>query len=463
LLETADLLDFPGVANEYTAADLLTDEKLAKTPNLILTKVLKRGKTASIVVTSSRNLNIDGFSLLMRMNRYPAHPVQLMAGIRTWWESLGKSWPPKSRELPLNLVLTFSAALINDCRYGVGLGLHSVFDKMKGLSHLADPKIVRTFPTNYPQFPDGKIQVEASKLPKTLAAISGDVSFRRQFGDTAEALTEMAENGGKDYLLRALTEQARDTGRPVLVLERRKRVIAEFETLLNDTLPGEADPGEQRRADIEVVTKTIKKLLKSREHGDPGIKAGKLIQKLVNVDPESLDSLPRQAKTRQSRNPIRPFLEKQFNDWRERKSQEADFEELGLRESSMIARLLTYLIDSVNMKELDKWFLRNLGNIRKRRETSESRRFLATRMNNDLLGPTGGSIGQSHPTREKIHESIRKLANAEFEGITLEESPYYLSIVQPFIKKLEVVKAMETSERGEQPGDAELSNIVNRQ
>ncbi|MES2571076.1 MAG: hypothetical protein V4710_13600, partial [Verrucomicrobiota bacterium] len=106
-LSTADLLDFPGVANAYGSAEKRTDEQIGGSLLIGLTEVLKRGKTASIVVSRARSLDIDGFSLLMRVSRFPAQPKQLNTGIRSWLQAFGQPWPPQNKSMPLNLVLTF--------------------------------------------------------------------------------------------------------------------------------------------------------------------------------------------------------------------------------------------------------------------------------------------------------------------------------------------------------------------
>jgi hypothetical protein len=150
-LEVADLLDFPGVANNYGNATKHKDGDLAGKPVVMLTEVLKRGKTASIVVTGARSLDIDGFSLLMRLGKFPAQPVQLVAGISSWLRAFGHPWPPHGKAMPLNLIMTFCADLVNKVMSaGLRDGLQGCFDQLKSLGHLADPKVVNALATNYP-------------------------------------------------------------------------------------------------------------------------------------------------------------------------------------------------------------------------------------------------------------------------------------------------------------------------
>jgi len=463
LLDDADLLDFPGVANEFKGEDLLTDRELMTQSRLILTKVLKRGKTASIAVTSSRGLNIDGFSLLMRMNRYPSHPLQLNSGIRSWWVSFGKEWPPKAQDLPLNLVLTFTAALINDVAIsGVGHGLEQVFEKMRGLAYLADPKIVNTFATNYPQFPEGSIQIDSPELQKVLSKILEDQAFQRQFGENAESFREMAETGGKLFLLRSLRDQAIASQRPRLVAERKKLLLAEFGVLLEEALPGSEDVSSQRVRDLDDVITAIERCCDFRGRDLSYSEIGRKIQELINVDPDGLDMLPLRASrgaTKAAK--ILTFFEKQFSDWRDEKVRNCSDGEIGFDNSGKVARFLTYFIESVNIKELRSWFLTNLGNIKSRFEAAESRRYLAAKMNNELLAVNGNRAGAVHRPLEDIAEMIRVLADSELDGDeSKENSPYYIGLIEPFLEKVKFLKQCKASERGVQPGDPELIELV---
>lgn len=463
LLEVSDILDFPGVANEFKGENLLTNEALTTSSQAILTKVLKRGKTASIAVTSSKALNIDGFSLLMRMNRYPANPVQLNNGIRSWWKSFGKTWPPSSKELPLNLVLTFTAALVNGVsNSGVGYGLEHVFEQMKGLAYLADPKIVNTFATNYPQFSDGVLHAEGEKLDQVVTTILEDKSFQRQFGSNAESFREAAHTGGKNHLLSALALQAKASLRPVLLAEKEKRLISEFNRLLRLALPGEQDASAQRQRDLDLVLTIINQRLTSETSDISPITVGREIQEIINVDPEGLDTLPMRAARGSRATKLKPFIEKQLADWREQKTQHLSTQNLILGDMPDLGRLLTYFVEEVDTDHLRRWFITNLGNIKTRYEASESRRFLAAKMNNELLAVGDRFSRRPHRNPKDTHKLIRELADNEFTGEgEITSSPYYAGIIAPFLEKVAALKTSKASERGVQEGDSELLAALN--
>lgn len=149
--KVGDLMDFPGVANDYGSAERHDDHKVGTDLRIALTEVLKRGKTASIVVTRARDRDIDGFSLLMRLGRF--NQQQLVAGITSWLEAYGHPVPPQGKPMPINLVMTFCAKLINQViQSGTRQGLQPCFEQQKGLGWLADPKTINPVATNYPQF-----------------------------------------------------------------------------------------------------------------------------------------------------------------------------------------------------------------------------------------------------------------------------------------------------------------------
>jgi len=131
-LAKGDLLDFPGVANEVAnevkriAVWLdIPDERGARldkgqlfSPYLFFSKILKRGKTASIVTTYTKRLTIDGFTIFLYLDKYPpVNADQIQSGINTWWSCMAQGYDEKlggRSPLPLNLALTWWKELFDD-------------------------------------------------------------------------------------------------------------------------------------------------------------------------------------------------------------------------------------------------------------------------------------------------------------------------------------------------------------
>ncbi len=467
-LETADLLDFPGVANAHASADRITDEQLAAQPGRILTEVLKRGKTASVVVSSARNLDIDGFSLLMRIGKFPAQPVQLVAGVRSWLHGYGEDLPPRDKRLPINLVLTFGANLVNQvittgtARQGLGPS----FDQLKGLGHLSQPNVVTTFATNYPQFPDGHLVGTPTDQQNALHLIEADEAFRHQFGDNAASFEAMltTPDGGRDYFFRHLREQAANSTRPRLLGERRETLTETLSGLRQEALPGANDAAGQRNADLDAWVKAMQTILaeRARDHPDQDAAAwlSRRLRALLNVDPEKLDPLP--LKALPNKVSFRAFIEKQLRGWVADRSRVPEATETGLRDAAHANRMLGYLVEATDVAAIEGFLKDDLGYLTARADALHARRFLAGKMGTELLQ------GRARPTahrpldasRGSVNEVLVALAKKEdAQDFDLKTAPHFLSVIEPFWKRLEQVKTAGVGQRPPQPGDAEFAAI----
>ncbi len=473
LMENAELVDFPGVANEYKAADSLQDEQLAldwseqeggKKPLLALTQVMKRGKTASIVVSSARNLNIDVFSLLARMpagSIYPAHPRQLMDGIRCWFKSMGQSVRPQlSREkrLKINLVLTFSAQLLNLVQAsGMGAtGLKSVFEKLLPLRDLASPDVVESFCINYPQFPDGVIQVtEQEELRRLVEEIFADPFFRKQFPNTADSLAEMADLeegrfGGRIYLFERMAEQLRSTERTNLLAEKERAVRAEWESCISDALPPVFDDAEGNKQ-LQDIDRMLDAL---RAPTMPFKELAAQVLSFENVDAEVLEAMP------MNRSGNDMYCRNQISLWIESARRQELQQGLGFESVEHRSRILSYLAERLQETDADgqKSFCRwvnQLPTTHDRYECLERRRLVATYMVNKLF-----PIDSGHKSEEKCIAELNTLGD-DHGRIGDRTSPYSRSVVEPFIRTLEKLhESVTDTGRPPQPGDDELAAIV---
>ncbi len=468
LLQQADLVDFPGVANEHKNAERLTNDKLSfdyrnehgVRPLLSLTQVMKRGKTASIVISSARNLNIDAFSLLVRMPAgplYPANPVQLMNGIRQWFKSMGKAYNPLSRdgEMQINLILTFSATLLNVVNAsGTGVsGLSGVFSKLKSMGDLADPAVVRTFCVNYPMFPDGHIQIDTdARKREVIDMILADQHFKRQFNGTETSLSQMADleegsYGGRIYFFNALLEQIKKSRRLELLTAKMTQLEQEWNDCLAQALPP-ADGEDSHERDLELVIKAI------RENHDTASDAAiaKEILDFKDISPEMLEIAPT------GNQELYDYLQKQLATWQENSRRKPLQTSLGFENAEHRARVISYLVGSIDILPMYKWLCPVTRSLSHRQQRSELRRLIAIFFAK-LLFP---NTGVHRPERE----SVELLENMSTDNILTrdvakrENNIYYISVIAPFLNNLEKLKAAgQVGKRGVQPGDAELLTI----
>lgn len=466
-LEKADLLDFPGVANSYGNASRHTDASLAQNPIFALAEVLKRGKTASIVVTSARNLDIDGFSLLMRLGRFPAQPIQLVSGIRSWLKAYGQPWPPHGKALPLNMVMTFCSTLINQViSVGIRDGLHGCFDQLKSLGHLADPKVVNAFATNYSHFPEGKITDNLENQVAALNRILEDSAFHERFGDSKESFHEMYKNGGTDYVFQKLTEQASSSRRRDLVLARLQESAVQLQGLISQHVPS-AGAASIRQMALNGWRDGIRTRLKD-DFTDGGkqcvsSRLSRYLRYFLNIDPEELDEIPLNAIP--ARVNVRAFIEKQYGTWRSKRVSYPHLNEIGISDGTHASRILSYFIEASDFSAVELFFRDNLGYVGSRTESKHLRRFLAAKMTGAMMQCLSTTRHVNRPEvggAEAVKPLLEEYASLEeLQKYDPEKSPHYHVVILPLLQRLEEVAQSGTGNRPPQIGDDELLIISN--
>jgi len=467
-LEKADLMDFPGVSNEHDGWKKITNDDLASDLVRGLTEVLKRGKTASIAVSRAAELDIDGFSILVRAGKHAAQPKQLVSGIQSWMRAYGQKWPPQGRVMPLNLVITFCAKLVNDvCQGGIRNGLDSYFSLFNKLADLADPRVVTMFTTTYPWLiTEGRIQFATDKVREKMAEIFADKAFIERFGDNRESFEQMVANGGTNYFFQRITEQSATSRRPVLLAQRLQEARQRLVELLSPHLPSKDAAQDERNRALDAWIQGIGERLADQpkeEHDyDRAANLSRLLRRFLNIDPEELEALPRNAITQRTN--LRDFVERQFRAWRASRATISHFADLGFKDSAHAQRVLAAMVEAANIEEAVKFFRENLGTLSGRRDAQDCRRFLAVKMNCELLG--GQAENAPHDAEGEITqrlELLRQFANAEDEQkYQPETSPHYQSIIKPLLARLEAIKGLQAGNRPPQSGDAELSALLPR-
>jgi len=460
-LENADLLDFPGVSNEHEGAKKITDEALGTDLVRGLTEVLKRGKTASIAVSRAVQLDIDGFSILSRAGKHPGQPKQLVAGMKSWFRAFGQKWPPTGKVMPLNLIITFCAKLINDvCSSGIRNGLDSYFSLFNKLADLADPRVVTMFTTTYPWLVnEGRINFPNEKVAEKVREILADKAFQDRFGDNQESFQQMVHNGGTDFLFVRLAQQAVTSQRSALLTQRLEAAVHQLRQLMAPHLCSKDAAQDDRNKALDEWMSAIEAQLKVKVRGaldfDSSAVVSKKLRPFLNVDPEELDPLPTRARER--RIDIQEFIEKQFRDWIARKGRSTNLPQLGFRDSTHAQRVLNGLVDSADIESVTIFFRENLGGLSTRQDAQDCRRFLAVKMTGALLG----RLAADHPDNQNL-DRLKILAAAEDEQkSTPDTSPHYLGIIAPLLGRLKYIKTTQAGSRPPQEGDHELDAILN--
>ncbi len=450
LLNAADIVDFPGVANEApgTAETRLTDDVLSDNEILGLTKVFKRGKTASVVIGYSRNLDIDVFAILMRMNKYAPKPDQLEAGISSWFvEMLSKPFSEKTApELPLNIVQTFAAELINSVgQRAIGRdGLTQIFAKNKGLGALCKAGCSKYFAVNYPAFkPECDFDTDSlAELEERVSAIEKDCEFLAHYEGTQDSLRHMCglsgpggNDGGRTYLFEKLLGQIRISRRRDLLEEKKRALSRAFQATVSEALPANGDDDARRRADIEKIIAYIE----SHVALDCSRIASAILE-FTNIDPEVLPRLPRNLSADMGY--LDTYCEKVLSKVKDLLMRFRNGEAIGISDAEMLNRTAGYLLEGIKPGELKNWILSTLPNEPNRDTT---RRALASRITNLLFRRLG-----------RRHRPLMSVSGSN--GVY--SSPSYIALVDPFLDSLRNLHGESASARLIQPGDNELRVIL---
>ncbi len=464
LLKIADIVDFPGIANEERGVrgTQLNNEILKANRLLGLTKVLKRGKTASIVIGYSRNLDIDVFALLMRMNKYPPKPDQLNAGIASWFaEMLQKDFSERTAaELPINIVQTFASELVNSVRQTAinKKGLREIFEKNDRLGALCKPGCVKYFAVNYPQFkPECDISAEGEELGRIIEKIENDGTFSEHYAGTSESLRQMCglsgpggNDGGRTYLFEYLLKQVKSSTRQNL-LDRKKRALGDdFSSVIEEAIPADGDENARRREDIQRVYDGIVK----RAAWDHEIISREILR-FSNIRPEDLAPVPVGV----SEDVFHKYSEDVLDKVKFSLTQSRLGTAVGVEEEFIGSRIAAYFMDGISSRELKKWICKNLS-VLAQSDTDDwkaaARRPLALHLAAQLL-----RRGKDERHRDDAQDYFSRVSEKADEDIDYRYSPDYVSVIAPFLKTLKNIAQESTNSRGCQEGDNELRAIIN--
>lgn len=479
-LKETDLQDFPGVAlampgGVRKAAGEMTSEEL-------LTQVLKRGKTASVVAHRAREFGIDGFCLLIRMATPPAQPAQLIHGIKAWLNAFDLPLPPAANEIPFNLVLTFGAKVVNEELFALRNNLpkgnfENVFSWLDQLGSLSAPGWPSYFAVTYPQLPAARIDGTRDELEVVFRGIVEHPAFTSRFGQSSKSIAAMflggdheAGDGGVGFLLEQLIAQVRQPRTPQLLVQRERDNQDQLHVLLNEALP--LDNFEQRKAELQAWKSAfqagIRKFRAMEPEGDAAMRVSLLLRQLLNVDPKSLELLPLQCANLD----VSSYIGRQFNAcWlQSRRTNPNGWSSIGLRDQTSTERLLGYLCEhALRDGAVAQWIRHELGQLSHREEADYARRFLATKMGDALCFGTSGrkphrQFAPAPGTPDSEHVESRLAAYVASEALSGldrkdEDSPHYQGFIAGFLAHLDKVATTTVGERPPQPGDDDLRRL----
>lgn len=486
LLKESDLLDFPGVAlatNSANAIALLDLSMVHADDPMLLTVVLKRGKTASIVMGYAKDVSIDAFALLVRSQSYPTKPDQLVNGILQWWKCVLPDFEPQSGvtpPMPLSVCLTFFGQLLN----GVGQimpdkPLDAIFEGMlKPLEPLDRKGVASFFSTTYKSFlAAGKINIEGAQLDATATKIRNDQSFQRLFDSplskgSFEAMLSDSD-GGVGYFFEQQIGLLAQSSRSALLLARQDKANKHVNELVRQAIPDGSNPAVlQKRLTVALKDAVMRNLttwristpsnlLEFPDVEDATSLYAFWLRTFIGVDARDLESIPLgfyglNVQTRDQ------YLSKQWALWRLSALKRAkackgfEWRLLGLQGEGEAELLLRRLSEGRASDEISKWLRDELGYITDDYKAKALREQLAIAMGNVVRY---GSVYP--PVVERTAEprvQMELFVKWEVDQSDFRNSPHFVFGIAPFLGMLEALPVANVG-RPAQLGDDELQAI----
>jgi hypothetical protein len=491
-LRSADLLDFPGVERGGQSADKIDLEVMSRIksgagggeegagerdePYQFFLRLLKRGKTSSIVSTYAQRLSIDAFNIFQDLDRDKPNGGQLVEGINSWWKNCAPDYyhnPQGPSPLPLNFVLLWWANFFNE-----GHDFTNLSKKFSGLGPIIDPEIVTTFALNYYGLPRGAIRPEReAHLGEMVLGLKSEAAFKKQFGNPVSAVSfdmmmKDQVTGGTDYFFGQLKQQVEaasqaEAGRHGLLKKKAENVMASLGELMqqHELFPN-PQPKDLRRDHLLRFHKAIDTATAQTTEREM-MAVNYALRVLLDVNFTELIGIPR------SQFDINvDHLRAQLQQWINTKAallgaERPDLSRIGLSDRETLNQTLTALAESIepDLDAVANW-LRRLCQFAEANgdEEIDLRRHLALNLGNLLVyGADGPHVCVDGERVDDIDDPEAK-AETQARGRACR---YYRDFIEPFAGERGRLVALADRQvvpitRLDQPGDSELVTLTQK-
>ena len=193
--------------------------------------------------------------------------------------------------------------------------------------------------------------------------------------------------------------------------------------------------------------------LNQSQNEDSGVKeiAQKVID-LTTLTPESIPPVPSNLVARPQSAQL-SYLKTCLLNWKSEKTEQIDWDKLGFETSDDFVFLLSLMESSFPYDSLSSWITSksNFGALSKRDERNYARRYVCMAISERLSGKSIDSM-QAHTD---VAECVQKVRFYNDSGES-NSSPFYFSVITPFLKELKRIITSECNVRGILPGDENL-------
>ena len=455
-LECNDLLDFPGVergghSSNAAKIDLSRESQIVLTDlpwEDLFSKILKRGKTASLFQGYAKKMSIDAVSIFQDLDNDKPNAQDLICGVETLWRTIDPAFLPGHGErcpIPLNCVMTWWAKMLNESPLSSSTILGKNQSKYEQLGMIADPGISNLFAINDFSLPRGNLSQDTQGILKELVEIiKTENEFLKLFKteQSSSSFDQMigSKDGGMDFFFKALISQLSSSkNRSGFLQERAENSVKALEELLNSSglIPNKKSQEKQRVSALKELSKLVDSKVGNVDT-TTAIEAEYALKRMFNFDASEIEPFPSKE---DELNPT--YLRTQFH----RKVLISDEWNnslcgLGFDSREQFEECWEALCLSIepSLKEMSDW-LRRMAKQRNQFKLMDNRKFLAVKMSNQFI------------------------PNASLDAEVLKRSGHETELASPFVNgfrnrlKEFIGVTLSPNGRPEQVGDSRILEI----
>jgi hypothetical protein len=464
-LSEYDVIDIPGAPNKSDAAeDSLLDFEVGVARSTVLARVLKRGKTLSIIDRFTTPGHVDHLLILARSTLLLPKAGYLAEEIRAIVHGRRETEEKDRPIVPLSICLTFMGVDINKRVNAPDMPFRNKRDVIQPLGSVADAKEAVLYLTTYPQFSEGKIDCTADQRDRIRGQIIEDPWFKERFltsenEGTLDAMLNDAD-GGVGFVLTKLRERASVIDKSAALKARNAEFERKLSTLVNRIRPPEpnVDPHAERRGAIETLIEAISV---SEGEKDPWV----VCAKLRDLFTFRADDFARVPLSRHVDQKLANYLRTEIERWKARSLVDETFAEFGIngQKPHLIMDVASAAID---LQKTVDWLEGKQMIIQKKEEAEHMRHFLAVHLTNQVLDverfnkrqvAAPDNVDLPSYSRSRI-ESWRDNEESSWAG------PSYDMFIEPMIARLITLSEDARAEfEPDQPGDEEMRELLKKE
>lgn len=507
MIETTDLLDFPGIergardGGNKIDLDAMADFKrrglirlpagederqTENAPVKFFNRLLKRGKTSSIVQAYAKRMTIDGFSIFQDIDNDKCDPSELLTGIRTWWRSCAPEYYANQKgksPLPLNFSAMWWGKFFNEDRdWSIIEG-----SILRDLDIIRNPDVSTSFALNYYGFEArGGIKDSVKELmPKRLEKLYADENFKRRYladpvsKGSFEAMLEDKKTGGVQYFFTTIRNQM--SGESKLSKQIRaveQTIAAGVEALLDASNLLPSDEPEDDRA--KWLQQFQERFLAAAADADEAwmLKANHAVRMTFNVPEHVVTPVPRDESSIDADLVHHQYYEwsrwqvDQFETWkRNPREKDREWNCLGFEDREEVVNYFHSLIASIqpDFKNVAMWLLNLVSHNNNQLEPSRNQRaHLAVMMSNTLLKPIWSEDNGFFDSFDQRDSGNRLEDDEEASRLDANRgrrNRFFRHFLEPVIAEggrlSELIsRQVKPVTRPDQPGDAEIVTVL---